>query len=134
MTIRTTTDLPGLSLMLAEFACNALEFGFLVTEDHVLLLEKANILSLHSEDRNLSLTGPRAYGMDDSMQHVADEILKILEQGCTIKADEALIRINHLKPFVKAYRPTLDVMIIETGGVSPDTLMLIIDRERGAII
>lgn len=137
MILRSTTELDGLATMLNEFAASCDDHGVLATHSNTSLFETADIVSIVSEGRTVPITGFDAFDEDITDAEVAGRILALLRpaagSSATIVAGDACITMGPGRPFVRATRPTRDVLVIETGGSWPSRMLIIVDRLRGLV-
>lgn len=137
MTMRSTTDLDGLAVMLNEFASSCYDHGVLATHSNTSLFETADTVSILSDGKTVPLTGFDAFDEDITETEAADRILALLRPAAggsaTIVAGDACITVGPGRPFVAATRPTRDVLVIETGGSWPCRMLVIVDRMRGIV-
>lgn len=137
MTMRSTTDLDGLAVMLNEFASSCYDHGVLATHSNTSLFETADIVSILSGGDTVPLTGFDAFDEDIADVDAAGRILALLSPAAgsavTIVAGDACITMGPGRPFVRATRPTRDVLVIETGGSWPSRMLIIVDRLRGLV-
>jgi len=137
MTMRSTTDLDGLAVMLNEFASSCYDHGVLATHSNTSLFETADVVSIMSGGDTVPLTGFDAFDEDITEAEAADRILALLRPAAgsavTLVAGDACITMGPGRPFAHATRPTRDVLVIETGGSWPSRMLIIVDRMRGLI-
>ena len=137
MTMRSANDLDGLAVMLSEFASSCYDHGVLATHSNTSLFETADIVSILSGGQTVPLTGFDAFDEDIAETEATTRILALLRpdtgRPVTIVAGDACITMGPGRPFVRATRPTRDVLVIETGGSWPSRMLIIVDRLRGLI-
>lgn len=137
MTLRTATDIAGLATMLNEFSSSCYDHGVLATHSCSALFESSDLLSIMSDDRTVPITGFDAFDEDITEVEATGRIHELLVPSrttpVTILAGDACVVMGPGRPFVRAMRPTRDVLVIETGGPSPARMIVIVDRLRGLV-
>jgi len=136
MSLHSTTDLEEFAVMLNEFASSCYDHSVLATHSNTSLFECVDTVSILSGDVTTAITGFEAFDEDITEREAVRRIHAMLSSPAgtsTIIAGEACISIGPGRPFVRATRPTPDVLVIESGGMRPSVMIMIVDRTPGPV-